>query len=333
MKKKAKKRQEKPKRNLPLKMVKLYLALFIVGFCTTLSAVTSYSQTAKVTLKLTNAKVELLFEEIEKHSDYVVLYKKNIIENKTVSVNSKNEYVEAVLSRVLPSLNLTYHINGNQIIIIENKKVPIAEEVEQNPTITASGTIIDPTGEPLPGVSIIEKGKPTNGTMTDIDGKFSLKVNVGAILEISYVGFEKQELRAGADLKIVLKEKDTTFDDVVIVGYGVQKKVNLTGSISNVGSEVLENRPVSSAVSALQGTLPGVYITPSNGDPNQNMSFNVRGSKTCDIVQFHEKSTHRKSINFVKNLIFYNTTKFQPYTNNSCTKSCTLKPKIKTVYT
>lgn len=282
MRKKSKTKRGRLERNFPLRIVKLYIALFIVGFCTTLSAVNSYSQTAKVTLKLTNAKVELLFEEIEKHSDYVVLYKKNIVENKTVSVNSKNEYVEAVLSRVLPSLNLTYHINGNQIIVVENKKVPIEEVVEQNPTITASGTIVDPTGEPLPGVSVMEKGKSTNGTMTDVDGKFSLKVNVGAILEISYVGFEKQEVKAGADMKIVLKEKDTTFDDVVIVGYGVQKKVNLTGSISNVGSEVLENRPVSSAVSALQGTLPGVYITPSNGDPNQNMSFNVRGTTSIN---------------------------------------------------
>lgn len=283
MRKKSKTKWERPERSFTLRMVKLYLALFIVGFCTTLSAVNSYSQTAKVTLKLTNAKVELLFEEIEKHSDYVILYKKNIVENKTVSVNSKNEYVEAVLSRILPSLNLTYHINGNQIIVIENKKVPIVEEVEQNPTITASGTVVDPTGEPLPGVSVVEKGKSTNGTMTDVDGKFSFKVNTGAILEISYVGFEKQEVRAGADLKIIMKEQENIFDDVVVVGYGTQQKVNLTGSVASLDSKALANRPIQNVSTGIQGLMPGVTVMSGEGRPGQDgATIRVRGVGTLN---------------------------------------------------
>ncbi len=283
MRKKSKTKWERPDRNFPLRMVKLYLALFFVGFCTTLSAVNSYSQTAKVTLKLTNAKIESLFEEIEKHSDYVILYKKNIVENKTVSVNSKDEYIETVLSRVLPSLNLTHYINGNQIIVIENKKEPIVEEVKQDPTITVSGTIVDPRGEPLPGVSVVEKGKSTNGTMTDVDGKFSFKVSPGATLEMSYVGFQKQEVKAGADLRIILKEQENIFDEVVVVGYGTQQKVNLTGSVASLDSKALTNRPIQNVSTGIQGLLPGVTVMSGEGRPGRDeATIRVRGVGTLN---------------------------------------------------
>lgn len=274
MRKKSKTKPEKLKKSFSLKIMKVYLALFIVGFCSTLSAVNTYSQTANMTVKLSNAKVETLFAEIEKNSNYVVLYKKGIVENKTVTVNTKNESVEALLNRVLPPLNLSYQINGNQIIVIENRVTPEVEEVEQDPTITASGTIADSSGEPLPGVSVVEKGNVTNGTMTDIDGKFSLKVAPNATLVLSYVGFEAMELKAGTNMNVVMKEQDNTLDDVVVVGYGVQKKVNLTGSISSVTSKDLVGRTNSNLLQSLQGTAPGVTIV---SRPGSTPSINVRG--------------------------------------------------------
>jgi TonB-linked SusC/RagA family outer membrane protein len=235
-------------------------------------------------VKLSNAKVEKLFSEIEKKSDFVILYKKGIVENKTVSVSTKNENIEAVLNRVLPPLGLSYRINGNQIIVIENEAVPAVEEVEQAPTITASGTITDSQGEPLPGVSVVEKGKATNGTMTDIDGRFSLKVSPGATLEVSYVGFVKQEVKVGAvPLSIVLAEQDTTLDDVVVVGYGTQQKVNLTGSVATIGSRELANRPIQNVSSGIQGLMPGVTVMSGEGRPGQDgATIRVRGTGTLN---------------------------------------------------
>ena len=101
--------------------------------------------------------------------------------------------------------------------------------VDQKQNITATGTINDATGAPLPGVSIIEKGNPSNGTVTDINGRFSLSVPVDAILEISYVGFEKTEVKSGSGLMITMQEESTALGDVVVVGYGTQQKVTLTG--------------------------------------------------------------------------------------------------------
>jgi TonB-linked SusC/RagA family outer membrane protein len=225
-------------------------------------------------VKLSNAKVEKLFSEIEKKSDFVILYKKGIVENKTVSVDSKNESIEDIFNRILPPLNLSYHINGKQIVVVENKTIRDVKEIEQAPTITASGTIIDTKGEPLPGVSVVEKGKATNGTMTDIDGRFSLKVSPGATLEVSYVGFVKQEVKAGAALSIVLKEQDTTLDDVVVVGYGTQKKVNVTGAIATVNAKNLAERANTNILTTVQGQVPGVTII---SRPGSTPSINFRG--------------------------------------------------------
>lgn len=278
MRKKSKTKPEKLKKSFSLKIMKAYLAFFIIGFCSTMSAVT-YSQTASVTLRLSNAKVETLFSEIEKSSDYVILYKKGIVENKIVSVDTRNESVETVLNRVLPPLNLSYHINGKQIIIVENKTIPVVEEVEQDPTIVASGVITDSAGEPLPGVSVVEKGKPTNGIMTDVDGNFSFRVNPGATLEISYIGFEKQEVKAAANLKIIMVESEKMLEDVVVVGYGVQKKVNLTGSVVSVNAKDLQDRPATNLLASIQGVVPGVTIITRPGS-TPTINFRGRGNLT-----------------------------------------------------
>ncbi|GAB6008408.1 TonB-dependent receptor [Dysgonomonas reticulitermitis] len=290
MRKNFKTKQEKLKKSFSLKIMKAYLVLFIVGFCCSLSAVNTYSQTASVTLKLSNATVETFFSEIERRSDYVILYKKDIVENKTVSVSTKNESVETVLNRVLPPLNLSYRINGKQIIVVENKTVPVVEEVEQDPTIVAGGTITDTNGEPLPGVSVVEKGKASNGTMTDADGKFSFRVSPGATLELSYVGFVKQEVKAGNGLKITMKEQENTLDDVVVVGYGTQKKVNLTGAVASIGAERLENRSVVSLTQALQGTTANLNISTPNGAPGTKQSINIRGYTGINIDDNNNKS-------------------------------------------
>lgn len=282
MRKKSKTKLKKNQKSFSLKIMKVYFILFILGFCFTLSAVNTYSQTAIMTLKLSNAKVEQFFTEIEKKSEFVILYKKGIIENKTISVNSKDESIEEILNKALPPLNLSYYINGNQIIVVEKREVPKVKETVQTPFFDSNGAIVDINAEPLTGVSVIEKGT-TNGTITDVDGKFILKVKPNATLVISYIGFQSKELKAATNMKITLEEQATELEDIVVIGYGVQKKVNLTGSVATIGSKDIENRPIQNISSGLQGLMPGVSITGLNGAPGlDNGTIRVRGVGTLN---------------------------------------------------
>ena len=138
-----------------------------------------------------------------------------------------------------------------------------------------SGVIVDETGEPIIGASILEKGT-TNGTITDYDGNFTLDVAEGATLEISYVGYATQSLKATAGMHVVLKEDTEVLEEVVVVGYGVQKKSDLTGSISQVSEKDLQKTPAPSLGSALEGRAAGLQVTGS-GAPGSNVSLNIRG--------------------------------------------------------
>lgn len=147
--------------------------------------------------------------------------------------------------------------------------------------IKVTGVVTDFTG-PIIGASVVEKNNAGNGTITDIDGNFELTVKPGATLLISYIGYKSQEVQAttGKLLQIVLKEDSKVLDEVVVVGFGTQKKVNLTGSVSVATAKDIESRPVSSATQALQGVVPGLKITTSTGDLNSTMDISVRGIGT-----------------------------------------------------
>lgn len=138
-----------------------------------------------------------------------------------------------------------------------------------------TGTIVDETGEPIIGASILEKGT-TNGTITDFDGNFTLDVSEGAMLEISYVGYASQSLPAKANMNVVLKEDTEVLEEVVVVGYGVQKKSDLTGSIAQVSDKDLQKTPAPSLGSALEGRAAGLQVT-GVGAPGDNVRLTIRG--------------------------------------------------------
>jgi TonB-linked SusC/RagA family outer membrane protein len=145
------------------------------------------------------------------------------------------------------------------------------------------GTISDSDGNPILGASILVKGT-SNGTISDTNGKFSINVsNDKAILVISYIGYEKQEVKATKQpMNIVLVESTKTIDEVVVVGYGTQKKVNLTGAVSSVSMQELQGKPVVNIVEALQGTTPGLTIQQTNSQPGNRPSINIRGINTLN---------------------------------------------------
>ncbi len=138
-------------------------------------------------------------------------------------------------------------------------------------------------GEPIIGASILEKGT-TNGIITDLNGGFSLDVSPGAILVISYIGYAKQEVKviSGKTLNIKMKEDAELLDEVVVVGYGTQKKVNLTGAVETIESDVIENRPIRSATDALQGTVSGLTVSSGTGKPGEFASFKIRGNTSIN---------------------------------------------------
>lgn len=144
-----------------------------------------------------------------------------------------------------------------------------------------TGTVFEPTGDTAIGASIIEKGNPKHAATTDIDGNFSIYVSSGkATLVISYVGMETQEVPVNnrAKIEVTLQESKTVLNEVVIVGYGTQKKINATGSVKTIGNDVLESRPVANAVQGLQGAVAGLNITNDNGGaPGEAMNINIRG--------------------------------------------------------
>lgn len=169
-------------------------------------------------------------------------------------------------------------LSQNCVLGVNATEAPHALSVSQQVS-KIKGNVVDSNGEPIIGATIMEKGT-TNGTVTDLDGNFVLNVAPGAIIQISYIGFATQELKASDNLRIKLKEDTEVLDEVVVVGFGTQKKVNLTGSVSVVDEEELRNRPVTNATQALQGVVPGLQITQSSGDLNNAPSMNIRGTST-----------------------------------------------------
>jgi TonB-linked SusC/RagA family outer membrane protein len=149
--------------------------------------------------------------------------------------------------------------------------------------VTITGTVRDQNGEPIPGATISVPGT-TIGTATDMDGRYSITVPEGVNLVFSFIGFESQTITLGNQriIDITLMESTAALDEVVVVGYGTQQKVNLTGAVGVATSERLQNRPIANVAEGLQGVIPNLNIAPRNGDPSQSPAFNVRGFQSIN---------------------------------------------------
>lgn len=225
----------------------------------------------KVSFNGEQVSLKQAFQKIESVSKFKIAYNTTHLDvNRIVTLNHKNEDVLKILDSILVGTGCTYTVNEGYIVITPVKKSTI-KKIE--------GVVKDGKGEPIIGATVMVKGT-TSGTITDFDGKFSLDAEEGSNLEISYIGYQSQQLKATAGklLSITMKEDTEVLDEVVVVGYGTQKKVNVIGSIAMVDSEKLENRATSSVVSALTGQMPGVTITQAGGRPGEDVgTIRVRG--------------------------------------------------------
>ena len=158
----------------------------------------------------------------------------------------------------------------------------VVQVEQQKQKIT--GCVLDVTGSPLPGASVLVKGAPGRGAITDMDGNFSVEAEQGEQLEISFIGMETQVVTVSAKtrLQITLKEDSKTLDEVVVVGYGTQKKANLTGAVASVSAETLESRPITNLSQGLQGMIGNLNISADNGAPGKGYGFNVRGTTSIN---------------------------------------------------
>lgn len=256
-----------------------YIGMLLVAGTLNAFASSTYSQTVRLDVRMSNATLEDVFNAIEKQSEFSILVNSSEVDlTSKVSVNANHKSVEDVLNAVLRNKDLSYEIKDRHIIIYSTTK-SASSATSQQQVRKVTGAITDSKGEPIIGANVMVKGS-TNGTITDVDGHFSLEVTDNSILQISYIGYLALDVAVGnkTSLNIVIHEDTQKLDEVVVVGYGTQKKVNLTGAVEQVTSEVFENRSVPNVTQALQGSVPNLNITITDGKPSRSASYNVRGT-------------------------------------------------------
>ncbi|WP_422082932.1 TonB-dependent receptor [Ulvibacterium sp.] len=274
-----------PELKFDLKMKLSVLFLFSSLFV--LQANNSYAQRTKISLELQGVTIERLIDEIEKRTEFRFVYKtKDVDTERRVSISVKRERVSKVLDAVFEGTATNYDIADRLIYLMPNinfKKQTNVVPITQDP-IEVKGRVMDASGVPLPGASIVEKGT-TNGAQSDFDGNFSIEVaDENAILTISYLGFLTMDVpvEGKTDLTITMKEDAAGLDEVIVVGYGTQEKVNSAGAVGQVGGDVLQSRPVTDVSQALQGQIPGVTVQPAGGAPGAEATITIRGASSLN---------------------------------------------------
>lgn len=265
------------------KILRIMKLTSILVFCTvfTLLAENTHSQNTKVTIHKENAALQDVLNEIEEQTEYLFLYnKKNVDVNTPTTIHANSLAVTEVLNSILKNTKVNYEMVGSHIVLSDQVK-----NINEN-TRTITGKVLDEDGYPIIGANIMEKGSASNGTVTDIDGLFSIAVPENAVLQVTYIGYIEQEIRVGAqsNLTIILIEDSKRLDEVVVVGYGIQKKVNLTGSVASVNvEEKLQGRPIGNISSGLSGLVAGLDVRQSSGQPGKDdATINIRGIGTLN---------------------------------------------------
>ena len=273
-----------PIKHLLLIMRTTLILLFTCVFCS--MAETGFTQNARVTINKRNATIREVINEIEKQSDYLFIYNNRVNTNEKVTVRAKQKAVSDVLNSMLNEKEMDYTMEGNHIILSvidksdqTSQELLVATTQQQKKQLT--GTVVDETDTPVIGANIVELGT-TNGTVTDMNGRFSLQVEEDALIRVSYIGYLDQEISTAGrnNIKVSLAEDMQSLDELVVVGYGVQKKRLVTGANVSVSNETLQNQHSTNALEAMQAFAPGVNITQASGMPGEGFQVNIRGLGT-----------------------------------------------------
>lgn len=277
----------------------VFLLLCSIGL---VQAADSYAQKATVNLEMRNQTVKDVLDEIETQSEFSFFFNiRHVDLQRKVSVVATESDVFKVLETVFAGTDVHYSVVDNKIILsIENQIVQ-----QKNAKKKVTGVILDPNGETVIGANVVEKGT-MNGTITDLDGKFVLEIDDNALLQVSFIGYVELEvpIKGKSSLQLTLKEDAQNLEEVVVVGYGVQKKSTLTGAVSSVKSEQLIASPVGNVTNALSGKLPGLITQQTSGMPGSDAAkLSIRGfGDALVIVDGVEGSLSSLDANQIENV-------------------------------
>lgn len=253
-----------------------------LALCLSMSVAT-FGQNQTIRLTKTKATVENLIKDIETQTNMSVDFSQNTINpKKVITVGSSTPTLSSLLNTILRGQNLSYKIVDHHIIIVkaEPASTPAKQAVKAaNGTYKVTGKVVDKDGEPIVGATIMEQGTK-NGTVTDIDGNFTISASKETpVLNVSYIGFIPQEVKTrGGQTTVHLQENAQNLNEVVVVGYGTQKKADLTGAVSSVSGSEIATRPVTDATQSLQGLVPGLLVSnDSSGRPGSSGTLTLRG--------------------------------------------------------
>ena len=272
----VKRRLSNFKRNLIT--MKLVILLLITG----LLQVAMASHPQQVTLKVESAPVQEVLFLISQQTGYDFVYDANVLDNsRKVSIDVKNQPVKTVLESCFKGVPVTFTFNADKTVIIKPRPVSAAATAVQQQKVV-SGKVTDTAGIAIPGVSVYLKEKPSKGTTTDLNGRYSLEVSAQDILAFSMVGYETVFMAVGSktSINVTIKESDSQLDDVVVVGFGTQKKTDMIGSVVSIKPESLKV-PSSNLTTALAGRVAGMIAFQRSGEPGMdNADFFIRGVTT-----------------------------------------------------
>lgn len=243
---------------------------------------TAYSQQSKITVNFTKTPLRSVLVEIEKQSNLSFSFNNNLIDQyKDVSISLNKASLPATLAKLSEVTGLEYNRLTDDVITITKKEQPKSTGTKSdNKRFNIKGLVTDENNEPLIGATVLAKGT-TNGASTDITGEFNLRnIKVGDILVVSYVGYHSKNVhvKSASPLRLQLEPTANNLEDVVVIGYGTQRKRDVTTSISSVKASDIKDFPVSSVEQALVGKMAGVQITQTEGTPGGGMSIKVRGT-------------------------------------------------------
>ena len=260
-------------------IMRITMFFFLAGFLQVSASV--YSQQTNLSLKVENATVSDVLKLIEEQSDFHFLYRSDYF-NQTpmVTIDMGKAKLEEVLNKIIVPYGFSYEIDDKTVVIKKSHDI-IPSDQQEKQTKTISGTVKDENMLPLPGVSVVVQGT-TVGIVTDNDGKYTLTgIPLNAkVLSFSFIGMDMQDQPIGTKttINVILKSSTVGVEEVVVVGYGTQKRANLTGAVDQVTSSTLENRSMTNLSQGLKGVMPNLNIRLLDGKPNQSPSYNIRGT-------------------------------------------------------
>jgi len=261
----------------------IIIALLFLGVLSV--SASHYVQNTKVSIHLTNKTLNDLFEEIRAQTNYSFWFDmKDVDVNRKINVNANDETVKSVLTKALKDQNLDFELKENHIVIVKKN----ASQKESVPTVAPqqtkriTGIIKDEKGEPIIGANVIVKGT-TQGSISDIDGRFALEVTGDPTIQISYIGYTSQEIKVGnrATIDVTLSEDSESLDEVVVIGYGVMKKSDLTGAVSSIKGDKIAAAASNDITDILQGKVAGMDIV-SSSRVDESGSIRIRGSRSLN---------------------------------------------------